>query len=686
MKFSRIIEFLRRRPGAGEGPDFQSALSRAKSVSLVKGHADLDQGLLEIVTKNLGEPQRPFLPHVAWSADEDLMTTADKILNLRFELASEPEVRFDGRVDWQFNPTQDPRRRWTRDLHRHSWLVCLAEAFRQTGDERYAAHAGVLVRDWISENPPPAQKDEQNVAWTLMGVGIRAMVWPDALRILSEYPKFCDTVAPTMLLSMHDHAAFLCRYQTHLNHLLRETNGLLHLALRYPEFAAASEWRHESNQRLHRELATQVQPDGSHIELSLAYQWMVVEELECTRTLCSLAAGQKDTEQLQQIVNEALERLYAYLVATATPGFTWSQLKEGFYPAQEDLRAMLLKASSRDGNQTMLWVATQGKQGSAPTTTTVQFSEAGLSVFRSHWGANAHMLNFLTGAFGGAHGHEDALSVEVWAHGVPYIVDPGTSSYNAQDPYRHYFTSTNAHNSVTVDGLSQVRRWSKQRWWNNSNKGFSAIENSAGAYQWIRGRYADRYANYTGMTGPYGAARKGIVHERCVVWVRESYWLLIDSLSAPKPAVFERLFQCARDVGVETVPGGVWLSYLTAQAPDQSQNEGLYLVAADSRVNQFSVQSGSTDPIAGWVADGGRNNRYPASQIRITQDSASSVRLITLLMPAKDVSSASQSTPSVTTEIAESVVEAVTVEYQVAGKKLADRLVLDGEGCPVALS
>ena len=688
MKFSRIIKSIRQAIGqrisANEQPDFESVFVRSGGSGLLVARSNSEQGLADLIAKKLAEPQCPFLPHVAWPANDNPRLAADKIIDLSFELASEPEVRFTDRVDWQFNPTQDPRRRWTRDLHRHSWLVCLTEAFRQTGDERYAAHAGVLVLDWIAQNPPPAEKDEQNVAWTLMGVGIRAMIWPDALRVLSEHSDFRSDVAPTMLLSMHDHAAFLCRYETHFNHLLRETNGLLHLALRFPEFEAASEWRRESVERLQRELVNQVQPDGSHVELSLAYQWMVVEELECTKALCSLGVGQQDMDELKQAVVAALERLYDYLVAMVTPGFTWSQLKEGFYPAQQDLRAMLLKASSENSSQEMLWVATCGERGVAPSTTSAHFGDAGVSVFRSHWGTKAHMLNFLTGAFGGAHGHEDALSIEVWAHGSPFIVDPGTSSYNAKDPYRHYFTSTNAHNSVTVDGLSQVRRWAKPGWWTNANSDHSKLEDTAGDFQWVRGRYADRYAKYTGMTGRYGAARKGVVHERCVVWVRKTYWVLIDSLSAPEPAAYERLFQCAKDVGVETVPGGVWLSYSTAQS--QQSNEGLYVVSADSGVTRFNVQSGSTDPIAGWVADGGRNNRDPASQISVTQDLARSVRLVTILMPAKNISSTSVSAPSVAVEAAESAEDCVLIEYQLADNRVTDRLVLDSEGRPVSLN
>src|SRR5205814_8467892 len=55
----------------------------------------------------------------------------------------------------------------------------------------------------------------------------------------------------------------------------------------------------------------------------------------------------------------------------------------------------------------------------------------------------------------GSHGHNDVLSVEVSAGGVPFIIDPGTYVYTANLHERHLFRSTAYHSTVQVDGEEQ---------------------------------------------------------------------------------------------------------------------------------------------------------------------------------------------------------------------------------------
>jgi hypothetical protein len=52
------------------------------------------------------------------------------------------------------------------------------------------------------------------------------------------------------------------------------------------------------------------------------------------------------------------------------------------------------------------------------------------------------------------HGHADALSIEMCLEETSLIVDPGGYGYY-DDPYRRYFRSTRAHNTVQVDGREQ---------------------------------------------------------------------------------------------------------------------------------------------------------------------------------------------------------------------------------------
>src|SRR5206468_2763125 len=54
-----------------------------------------------------------------------------------------------------------------------------------------------------------------------------------------------------------------------------------------------------------------------------------------------------------------------------------------------------------------------------------------------------------------AHGHADALSLELRVDSVDVLADPGTYCYHGEPEWRSYFRSTLAHNTIEVDGASQ---------------------------------------------------------------------------------------------------------------------------------------------------------------------------------------------------------------------------------------
>jgi len=63
-----------------------------------------------------------------------------------------------------------------------------------------------------------------------------------------------------------------------------------------------------------------------------------------------------------------------------------------------------------------------------------------------------------------AHGHSDVLSFTMDYKGVPFIVDPGTFQYHGRTPFRQYFRSIRAHNTVSVNGLDQALSGGRMIW------------------------------------------------------------------------------------------------------------------------------------------------------------------------------------------------------------------------------
>ncbi len=89
------------------------------------------------------------------------------------------------------------------------------------------------------------------------------------------------------------------------------------------------------------------------------------------------------------------------------------------------------------------------------------FPDAGLVVLRSRaedgpelWcRCDGGPLGFLSIA---AHGHADALSLEVRHDGVDLLADPGTYCYHGEPELRQYFRSTLGHNTLEVGGVDQA--------------------------------------------------------------------------------------------------------------------------------------------------------------------------------------------------------------------------------------
>jgi hypothetical protein len=67
-----------------------------------------------------------------------------------------------------------------------------------------------------------------------------------------------------------------------------------------------------------------------------------------------------------------------------------------------------------------------------------------------------------------AHGHADALAFTLSVAGKPILVDPGTFSYSAM-PWRRYFRSTAAHNTVVIDGRDQSEFGGSFLWLEHAN-------------------------------------------------------------------------------------------------------------------------------------------------------------------------------------------------------------------------
>ena len=555
--------------------------------------------------------------HVAGLSRAELLAEAGALLAHRFKLSGCPEISLGSSIDWSYNPTSDPQARWTRALNRHQWWPVLARAYAETGDECYAEFFVNNMLDWVRKNPPPPGQDEKNVAWTLMGVGLRCVIWPTVFAQFYTSPAFTAEAKLTMLRSIYDHGRFLFLFKTNRNHLLRESNGLAYLGTYFPEFNEAGQWQQMALHRLNDELAGQVNRDGTQVEMSTGYQWLVIEEFENAYNLLQANNLSLPGENLAAW----LEKMYGVLAYLARPDSQFPQLNDGFMPNSDHVMAEIVRAGQTFNRPDLAYIGTAGRQGTRPARASVSFENAGWYVMRSDWTRQAHYLVFEAGPFGGPHGHEDKLSFELCVFGRPFIVDAG--SYNRTDPDRLYLVGSQAHNTVLVEGLSQVRRWQEQNLNPVAGLGNFATWFSRPEFDYVTAAYTDGYDLFQ-LKKPAGAIPLQVGHTRHIIFVKPDYWLIVDELEAETSHNYQVLFHLHPDVRVSSLS--------TAGAVLESGDGGvrLHLVPAAPQQLQVKLVQGSKDPIQGWYSDTG-DQATPAPVI--IWDSAATV-IATLLYPS----------------------------------------------------
>jgi hypothetical protein len=540
---------------------------------------------------------------------------------LHFHLMADkakPQVTAQGQIDWTHNPTSD--KAWLWRLNRHQWWVILGLAYKQTGDERYAAAFVEQMLDWTHKNPPLQDKNEQSPTWRLMEIGLRLRIsWIPAFALFYESATFTDEAKLVMCRAIYDQARFLSLFKTNRNHLLRESNGLAYAAVYFPEFQEAAAWRHTALERIAQELPKQINQDGSQIEVSTGYQWLVIDELEATYRLLR----DNNLSLPNQNLAEWLKKMYQLLAYVVRPDGTFPEINDGFILWRA---SRLASAGEMLGRDDFTYIGTRGAQGTPPENTSLAFSDAGLFVMRSDWTEDARYLLFDCGPFGGPHGHEDKLSIEVFAYGQPFVVDSGSYTYDKRDPFRTYFVGSQGHNTVLVDYQSQIRRWQKEHLHPKTAEGNFATWISRPEFDYVASTYGEGYSHYSMDKPDDQKINNDVVHTRHVLFVKPDYWLIVDDLQTVDCHDYQLLFHTPP--GVMAKVEGINCVVLDRE----TEASGLYLLPAYPADLTVTCATGSEDPIQGWYSLDHRH-KTASTAVIFEQKNVASTVFVTLLYP-----------------------------------------------------
>ncbi len=329
------------------------------------------------------------------------------------------EERFLGEpADWH---QVDASRLWRFHLHYYEWAWALAQA----PDRLWAQASFARVwRSWRS-SIKPARED----AWSPYVASLRLWV---LCGVFDALVRGSD-IESDYLNQIAWHAGYV---RSHLefdvggNHLLKDLKALIGggVFLGQPDLVSTG------RRLLETQLPIQVLPDGGHFERSSSYHCQVLGDLIDILGLLEAADA-----PLVAGLDSAIERMRRWLGAIIG-GDGEVALCNDAIPVGERRLAALTPGPPPEGPVTVL--AASGYVVVRPDEQTQLVLDVG-----------DPCPDDLPG-----HAHADCLSFELWVEGERWVVDTGTSTYEA-GPRRAYERSTAAHNTVEVDGEDQTEVW-----------------------------------------------------------------------------------------------------------------------------------------------------------------------------------------------------------------------------------
>ncbi|MCQ2179022.1 MAG: alginate lyase family protein [Bacteroidales bacterium] len=493
--------------------------------------------------------------------------------------------QFGNTVIWTSNNTPLEYEEWPWGLSRHQYWIGLGRAYKATGDEQYARAFVNQLNSWIDQSPLPDYDAKIDYSrWRTIETGIRTLgAWPMAYLSFLQSPTFDDESVFLMMKSFYEHAIHLRKHHRTNNWLSMEMNGLMHIALIFPEFKESAHWAEYAGTKIYQETEIQVYPDGAQVELTPGYHGATLSNFLGLYSIVR-ATGY---EGLPKNFSQKLESMYDYYVKIVAPSGEMPAVNDSGW---NDARAKLAQGLGLfPGRADFQYIATGGKEGTMPEFTSVWMPWAGWYMMRSGWGENDLYSHFEVGPYSPGHQHEDKLSLILYAYGKRLITEGATYSYDTSD-WRKYILSARAHNVSKVDGKYQNRHdyepeedleYSREplpnRWVSSADCDFG------------EGWYNEGFGDEAGK------ADRNVEQYRALAFIKDRYWILFDVFT-PKDGtshLYESYFHFNTD------------RYLMAGNSVISDDEGANIAIIPLRSDaNVEVISGQKEPeLQGWIPD-----------------------------------------------------------------------------------
>ncbi len=492
-------------------------------------------------------------------------------------------------VNW--NPAGTTRL-WRYNLHYFDYAIDLALLANVENDQASTDTLGRLLCDWIESNPVG-----QGVGWHSYPIARRIVNWIQAVTLAT--PQKILPVGKSedqFKSSLYQQARFLedhLEYDCLGNHLLANGKALLFAGLFFSG-EVGSRW-HEKGQRiLWHGLREQVLYDGGHEERSPMYHTIVLQDY-----LEVVLAEQLNKQSVPVWVRERLIQMADFLDGILHPDGEIPLFGDSAFGIARRPRDVLAaceqllgtprrwRNAKPDSYSALLACPEQSNSSQAdpPRVTSHSWPATGYAKLQGAQPGDRLIVDTkpLGPSHLPAHGHCSLFSYELSLDGKRIIVDSGVEEYEA-GPWRDFWRSTRAHNTLTVDGAEQNEVWASFRAGRRvALQQCAFAENDCGAV-------------FVGMHRGFATQESRTPHRRIIAGLSEGIWLVFDQVFGHgshridnyvhfHPQAWCRISGYGVEFGRDETRARIY-PMKNAQAPPVA----------------MSSVKGSTNPIQGWYA------------------------------------------------------------------------------------
>ncbi len=326
------------------------------------------------------------------------------------------------------------------EIGRLQFLPPLALQLTINSNQNIASKIREYILGFVAANPP-----RFGTQWmTSMDIAIRAINILLALNILKQHQlKIFNSKEETLILSyLVDHGLHIeknLEFSQGMrgNHYYANIVGILSCAIMIENYPSRIETIKKYSEELVKETEYQFYKDGFNFEASIPYHFFMLEMLEFALNLLKQSTIQSDSliklQECYYKIHTASQKLIVSGKFIPQIGDNDSGYLYNLLPTFD-----LFEIKEEILNRMMLTNETKGYY---------LFEESGLYVNHS----KNYSFILKCGKIGqngkGGHDHNDHTSFELFVHGKPFIVDPGTYNYTAYHEERNKYRSSYMHNT-----------------------------------------------------------------------------------------------------------------------------------------------------------------------------------------------------------------------------------------------